>query len=212
MSISVSSELKEKILNHARERFLRDGFAKISVDELTSDLSMSKKTFYQAFENKDELIEEIVQRKLAEINANMDRILSADTDFVHKLQEFIAYMGSVLGTMSKQMMSDMHKHQPQLWTRVEKFRRERLTKNNVILLDQGMREGFIRKDVNAKVFIYALLASVEGVIQPQVLMNESFSSKEGLQAIMNIFFRGILTEAGRAKLDSIHENHFPPLP
>jgi AcrR family transcriptional regulator len=206
LPISISSELKEKILNHARGRFLREGFAKISIDELTSGLSMSKKTFYQAFDSKDDLVEEIVQRKLAEINANMDRILSAETDFVHKLQEFIAYMGGVLSTMSKQMMSDMHKHQPQLWTRVETFRRERLTKNNVILLKQGMREGFIRDDVNAKIFIFAILASVEGVIQPQVLMNESFSSKEALSAIMDVFFRGILTDAGRTQLNTIQDS------
>jgi hypothetical protein len=136
----------------------------------------------------------------------MDRILSADTDFVHKLQEFIAYMGGVLSSLSKQMMSDMQKHQPQLWARIEKFRRERLTKNNVILLEQGMREGFVREDVNAKIFILSLLSSVDGIIQPHVLMNESFSSKEALRAIMDIFFRGILTDAGRTQLDKIHDN------
>jgi AcrR family transcriptional regulator len=199
-------ELKEKILNHSRERFFREGFAKISVDDLTSDLSMSKKTFYQAFESKDELLEEIVHRKLVEINANMDRILSSDADFVHKLQEFLTYMSGVLSGMSKQMFADMQKHQPQLWMRIEKFRRERLTKNNTILLEQGMREGLIRQNVNTKVFILSLLSSVESIIQPHVLMNESFSSKEALMAIMDIFFRGILTDAGRSQLDAIHDN------
>lgn len=193
----VSLERKDKILHHARDRFLREGFAKISVDELTAELSMSKKTFYQAFASKDKLVEEIIQRKLMEINAAMDGILSAEKDFVHKFQDFLTYISGSLGAMSKAILSDVQKHQPQLWARIEKFRRERLTKNITLFLQQGMQEGFIRKDVNARIFLLSLLGSIEAIVQPNVLMNESFSAKEAVQAIMDVFFRGILTDAGR---------------
>ena len=201
-----ASEPREKILHHARERFFREGFAKISVDELTSDLSMSKKTFYQAFGSKDDLLKEIVHRKLAEINSAMDAILLSEKDFLHKFQDFIAYIGNFFSTTSKVMLADMQKHQPQLWQRIEKFRRERLTKNMTSFLDQGMREGFIRKDVNGRVFVLAILGSIDSIMQPTVLMHESFSSNEAFEAIMDVFFKGILTETGRTQFKKIQHH------
>lgn len=196
-SVSVTSDIKEKILVHARERFFREGFAKISVDEITSELSMSKKTFYQGFASKDDLVEELMQRHLAGVNASMDHILAQTTDFVHKFHEFISYVAGMLGMIAKTFLSDLERHMPHLWKRIEEFRRERLSKSLTLLLEQGMREGYIRKEVNIRVFQLALIASVERIIQPHLLSNESFSAKEALQAIMDVFFQGIFTEAAR---------------
>lgn len=204
----VSSELKERIIAHARDRFFREGFAKISVDEIVSDLSMSKKTFYQHFESKDDLVVEMMERKFTELNAIMDRILSAETDFVHKLQDFVTYIGGMLGTISKAMFADVQRHLPHLWKRIEQFRRERLTKNISILVQQGRSEGLIRDDVNPRLFLLAYLATIDGIMQANVLMNESFSSREALEGIMNIFFKGILTDAGRIQLNELQHSIF----
>jgi len=206
--VPVSSELKERIIAHARDRFFREGFAKISVDEIVSDLSMSKKTFYQHFESKDDLVVEMMERKFTEVNAIMDRILSAETDFVHKLQDFVTYIGGMLGTISKAMFADVQRHLPHLWKRIEQFRRDRLTKNNSILVQQGRSEGLIRDDVNPRLFLLAYLATIDGIMQANVLMNESFSSRDALEGIMNIFFKGILTDAGRIQLNELQHSIF----
>lgn len=201
----VSSDHKERIILHARERFFREGFAKISIEGLTADLSMSKKTFYQAFGSKDELIEEILQRKIGEVNSTMEHILSQSRDTVWKLHEIVRYMAGTLSTISKPLLVDIRQNMPHLWKRIEQFRRERLTKNITALLHQGMREGYIRKEVNSRVFLLAYLAAVESIIQADVLANESFSTTEAIQAIMDIFFQGILTESARIGLRDLQQ-------
>ncbi len=198
-----TTEIKDRIVSHARERFFREGFSKTSIDELTAQLSMSKKTFYQIFKSKEDLLEHIVERKLGEINASMEYILSQPHDSVQKLHEIIRYMGNTLSSMSKQMMMDMQRQMPDLWTRIEQFRRERLTKNITLLLQQGMEEGFVRKNLNTRVFLLSYLASIQSIMQPSVLSHESFSSKEALEAIMDIFFQGILTETARTRLHQL---------
>jgi hypothetical protein len=105
----------------------------------------------------------------------------------------------------------VQRHLPQLWSRIEKFRRERLAKSITQLLEQGMREGYIRKGVNARVFQLALLASVDGIMQPHILSNESFSSKEALQAIMDIFFQGIFTDSARREFNELLKNNLSHL-
>jgi hypothetical protein len=68
------------------------------------------------------------------------------------------------------------------------------------LLDQGMREGYIRKGINKEVFLQSYLAAVEAIVTPSVLMYQSYSAGEAIQNILEIFFRGVLTEDATREL------------
>lgn len=203
----ISADVKDKILSLARERIFIGGSTKFSVDELTSELSMSKKTFYQVFESKDDLIETIVERQMSEINTNMENILARPVGFVQKLHAIVSFMGGVLGRMSKAAFVELHHHHPHLWKRIENFRRERLTKTITRLIEQGMTEGYVSKGINPRVFVLAYLAAIEGVIQGSVLSQESFSSPEALNAIMAIFFKGILTDNARIEYAELQDSN-----
>lgn len=200
-------EAKEKIIAHARELFFSQGLSGISVDVLTSELAMSKKTFYQVFDSKDDLIEQIMERKMGEVNQGMEHILARPVDSVEKLKAMVAFMGQMIGGISTMTFAELHRHYPNLWHRVEKFRRERLTRSITHLLDQGIQEGSVRKEVNTRVFLLSYLASIESIMQSNILSHESFSSKEALEAIMDIFFKGILTESARVRLDRLPSHH-----
>jgi AcrR family transcriptional regulator len=200
-------EAKEKIFAHAWEQFFSHGLSGISVEALTSELSMSKKTFYQVFDSKDDLVEQIMERKMGEVNQGMEHILDRPIDSVEKLKAMVAFMGETIGGISTMTFAELHRHYPNLWQRVEKFRRERLTRSISHLLEQGIREGFVRKEVNTRVFLLSYLAAIEGIMQSNILSHESFSSKEALEAIMDIFFKGILTESARIRLDRLQSHH-----
>ncbi len=198
-----SASTKEKIITRASERFFRDGLRGCPVDELTSELSMSKKTFYQVFKSKEDLVEQIIEQRLGEINLTMETILARPVDFVHKLHAVVSFMGEVIGGISKATFAELSSRYPHLWSRIEKFRRERLSKNITRLLEQGVPEGYIRPEVNPRVFLLVYLAAIENVMQASVLSQESFSSREALDAIMEIFFNGILTGSARTRYEDL---------
>jgi len=50
-----------RILEHSMEKFKSVGFIKISMDEIASDLKMSKKTIYKYFHSKEELVEKSLE-------------------------------------------------------------------------------------------------------------------------------------------------------
>jgi hypothetical protein len=68
-----------------------------------------------------------------------------------------------------------------------------------------MKEGYVRADVNPRVFIIAYLSTVEGVVEPRVLSEESFSASEALHSILAIFFHGILTEEASVRLEQLQQ-------
>jgi AcrR family transcriptional regulator len=195
--------LKSIIITHVQERFLVEGFSRLSVDRIASDLGISKKTFYKVFENKEELVRQVADSFMQEVRDQIFRILLSDQGFLPKLNELMMFLGRQIARFHRVIEVDIRKHVPELWTRLHQFRSERIHEVFGKLLDQGIREGHVRAGVNKRIFILAYLSAVEKIVQPELLADESFSAHEALQNILVIFFHGILTEEATAKLEQL---------
>jgi len=198
-------DTKEMISSFVRERFLSEGLSKVSVADIAADLGISKKTFYKHFRSKEELIYYVVDRVMGDIRASFTGILSSDLDFISKINEFMIFLGRQVGHFGRIVQLDLRKHAPDLFGRVQQFRRERIHEVVGQLLEQGIKEGKVRPDINPRVFILAYLSTVEGIVEPRVLSEESFSTSEALQSILAIFFHGILTKDASARLEQLQQ-------
>ncbi len=192
--------LRERIIAAAFDRFRSEGFARVPVDDLAAHLSISKKTFYKVFTSKDALIENMVDTLLRDVRNNTERIISSDEEFIGKLSALMAYMGSLLTRVGLPMMQDLSRHRPDQWKRIEDFRARRLPDVFLRLLQQGIREGHVRPDLQKRIFLLAYMAAVQHIMQPSVLANESFSAREAITGIVELFFQGVLTDRGRKEL------------
>jgi len=199
--------VRDRILIHARDRFTAEGFARVTIDDLVSSLGMSKKTFYTVFESKDDLVHQIMQRRMGEIGVNIDRILNSPENSVIKLNELMEFLGKMINRIGFPFMVDVQRHLPELWRKVEDFRARKVAATFGKLVDQGMSEGLIRADLNKRVFITAYYASIQEIMQPAILANESFSAHEAIREIVAIFFQGAMTDQGRRDLINLQNMH-----
>lgn len=198
--------VKERIRTSARDRFFRDGFARVLVDDIAEDLGISKKTFYKHFESKEELLRQIIHHTLAEVHGNIQRIIASDKGFVGRLDDLMTFLGNTYSLISPLMMADCHRYLPDLWEAVQKFRRERITSNVRGLILDGIHGGYIREDLSVDVFLAAFIAGVEAVMTPAFLSNHPVDSRQALRSFMMIFFQGILTDPARTQLSKIQQS------
>jgi AcrR family transcriptional regulator len=190
--------VEERIITFARERFRQNGFVRTSVDSLCSSMGISKKTFYKHFSGKEALVDAIISRFLSDAERGVTGIIYGDLPFVEKVNRIMQFMGETFRRIDRRFLQDIEVQAPQVWERIQAFRRERILKNFAGLITEGQRQGTIRPLVNSRVFILAYLASIESVLVPSVLADESFSADEALRSLMTVFFNGVLTEdAGR---------------
>lgn len=193
--------VKEKIFSACQDRFIKEGFASVSVDEIATDLAMSKKTFYKCFSSKEDLVQQIIERFMGTIRSNVERIMLSDTSAVEKLSEVITMIATNASRLSPAFGRDIHRRMPHLWKHIEEFRRQRISDVFTRLNRQGVEEGTMRADMNDRVFLMSVLASIDRIMQPEVLVHESFSVGGAIQEIMRIFFRGALTQKGRDRFE-----------
>jgi len=193
--------IKEKIFAFCQDRFIREGFASTSVDELSADLSISKKTFYKYFSGKEDIVQQIMDRFMETIRANVERILLSDRSAVEKFSEVITMIATNASRLIPAFGRDLQRRMPHLWKQIEEFRRQRISDVFTHLNRQGIQEGTMRPDMNPRVFLMSVLASIDRIMQPEVLANESFSVRGAIEEIMGIFFKGAMTQKGRDQFD-----------
>src|SRR6056297_869503 len=135
------SKTKQRILNKVRELFFKRGFNKVTMDELALELGMSKKTLYNHFEGKSEMLTQVIQDLKSELTAGVDRILIDDNlNFVEKLSSILSFIGDKLSGMEAPFISDLRKSYPELSNELDNYKKEAAFNRFSSLLDEGIRK------------------------------------------------------------------------
>lgn len=199
MEILTEHEPKERILDLARDRFFKMGFNKVTLDELSNELGISKKTMYKFFVNKDDLVKTIVWIMLRKVQKEVERITVEEKPFVHRLADLILFIGKTVGRLSKSFQQDMKRFAPLIWEEAEKFRREHILSKVLQMIRQAKRENVFRSDINEEVIVMMLSICFQNILTPEVLAEYAFSPKEAMHTIFHVIFEGALTEEARVE-------------
>jgi AcrR family transcriptional regulator len=198
-----ASSAKERILSYAEERFLKEGVLDLPVDDLTTSLGMSKKTFYKIFPSKEAMLEELVGRVVGDVAGRITAIGEGPGNFVEKIEALMTFLGSVYRRLAIPLSSEVYRKLPHVWQRVEEFRENMIRKTFTRLLDQGIREGFLRPEINRTIFMMAYLAAIRAIIRPHVILQHDISVPDAIEQIFRIFFGGILSPDGMQVLENL---------
>jgi len=88
---------EQEILKKAKELFMKYGFRSITMDDLAHHLSFSKKTLYQYYKDKADLIRKIIITEISEMAKMMESIIENivsvfdDYDYEKILNEIFDY-------------------------------------------------------------------------------------------------------------------------
>ncbi|MCX6133809.1 MAG: TetR/AcrR family transcriptional regulator [Ignavibacteriales bacterium] len=190
-------EVRERVLEHARDAFLSRGFSKVTLDEIASDLGISKKTLYKFYPSKEELLRASLHTMMRSAGWELERISSSDKPFAEKLAEAMVTMGKYISRLRKEGLADVQRNAPLIWRELDKFREEHIVSKLVAMIVQARNENIFRPEIHEQVLIRMLMSSIQGVINPQVLTQCSFSAQEAAQNILKVLFEGALTDAAR---------------
>lgn len=168
------------------------------MDDLASELAMSKKTFYAHFDSKVALVEAVLQAKLNSVESDLERI-SQDTNrsFQEALQELLACLQGHAGEVQPVFLRDIRRQTPDVFATVEKRRAALIDKHFSKLLLSGQKTGMIRKDVPLRLIIEILLAVTQAIINPQKIEQLKMTPKAGYSAVLDILLNGVLTSQER---------------
>jgi AcrR family transcriptional regulator len=189
-------EEKERIYNYAVDKFLREGFYKTTMDDIASQLRMSKKTIYKYFSSKEDLVKEVIFSFLSSRAEQIKAIVDADDNAVIKFFKLGEYLGGMIMKFSDRWISDIQMYTPDLWKEIDKFRTKMMYANLMKIIRQGINEGYFI-DKSAEIIVTVFVSTVRAVVNPDFIMNNKFSVSTALETTLEILMNGIMTEKGK---------------
>ncbi len=190
-------ELKERILEYSRDEFLTRGFSKVTLDEIASNLGISKKTLYKFYPSKEELLRSSLHAMMRSAGWELERIASSEKPLVEKLATALMIAGKYISRVRREAITDFQRFVPSLWKEIDQYRNEHIISRLVKLLEQGREQHVFRPEVNEQVLIYMLTSSLREVVNPAVLSKHSFSAQEAAMSIFKVLFEGAFTDEAK---------------
>ncbi len=187
---------QNKIIEITEEKFFRDGFYKTTMDEVASELKMSKKTIYKFFPSKDVLVMAIAKHFMEGMKKKIIPALNSDKNAIEKLAELNSILAKTSEKISSKRMDEIRKHFPSLWTEIDNFRTKMMFGNITKVIDQGKAEGLFI-DYPTPIIMNMLVASVRTIVTPDFILNNNFSIGEAALYAFKVIIGGIVTEKGR---------------
>lgn len=185
--------LKERIINTAKQKFLKHGFYKVSMDSLVQELRTSKSSVYNHFSSKDELIRAVVDRLNREINNRLEEILNDDKlSFKGKLVSISVFTKNLLSSVSEEFLKDLEINTPEIWEYYQESRRERINKYYRQLFEAGAREGVVRSDISIDMILAVYLNLTELPLKAEYIAFLGDENQNIYEEVTEIFLNGIL--------------------
>lgn len=185
--------MKEKILMAVAQEIKNRGI-KFTIDNVAVRLGISKKTIYQYFSSKDEIITQVIELALVDVEGQEQEILAGkETDFVEKIGALILLTPKIFGPIDDWIMADIERYRSQDWERIEKFKYERMLVLSQ-LLEEGIDLGIVRT-MNAKVAARLLLGACRELSQYKFLEENNLNSIEARRLLTEVFLYGILAKS-----------------
>lgn len=181
---------KEKILEATIKVFNRKGL-KFTMDDIASELSMSKKTIYTVFRDKESMFFAMVDYCFDKIKESEGEILNDDSlSTVEKIRGVLAVLPSGYKDVDFRQLYTLKDKYPNTYSRVEE-RLETGWEKTIALINQGIEEGSIRP-VNVNLLKSMLEATIEQFFQRDILIRNQISYAEALEEVVNILVDGIV--------------------
>ena len=187
---------QKKIIEQIEDKLFKEGFYKTTMDDVASELGMSKKTIYKFFPSKDDLVMAIAKHFMNSMKNKIVPALNSDKNAIEKLAELINILATASEKVSPKRMDEIRKYFPNLWNEIDSFRTKMMFGNITKVIDQGKAEGLFI-DYPTSIMMNILVASVRNIVNPDFILNNNFSIIEAARYAFRIIIGGIVTEKGK---------------
>ncbi|RYY07343.1 MAG: TetR/AcrR family transcriptional regulator [Sphingobacteriaceae bacterium] len=195
------TDQKNRILTGGEELFMQAGIKSVTMDDISRYLGMSKKTLYQFFSDKNELVIALIRRKLDEDKCMMQENMHGSSNVIEEMINMMKYSEKIFSRINPILIHDMQKYHPAAWTEFQKFKADVLVATLEQLLKKGIVQGLIRDDIDVTVLAKMRVNQVEMGFNPAVFPQAQFNTWKVQYQLMEHFNYGICTLKGHELLD-----------
>ena len=197
--------MKEDIVKRALNDFMQYGFKTFTMDDLANKMGMSKKTLYEHFPSKQDLVDACLDYALEMSCTNVTTFIEGEGSVIENVCRNQKKVQEVFNINSDRPIWELQKYYPKTYERME----GEFAKTDALfidkLLEKGWQEGLFRKDINVN-FYKVFYISVQRLRSiTHTFPEREFPFWETIYTILEYFFRILVNEKGLKELERVLE-------
>ncbi len=198
-------ETKDRILKGAEELFFKYGIKSITMDDIAKHLAMSKKTIYQFYADKNEMVETLMKERLKEDKCELSEIQEKSENVIVEVFNTMKHMSVMFSSLNPNVFYDLQKYHSKAWMLFKNFKEECMSKMIEESIDKGKKQGLVREDINTSIIARMRLEQVENGFNPEIFSPGKYKIADVQIAMMDHFLHGICTLKGHKLLNEYKE-------
>lgn len=198
---------REKLLRGAEDLFMRYGMRSVSMDDIARNLGISKKTIYQHFADKDDVVASVAKANMERHRVQFDKIAAESKNAVEEIVKISFCLKESLRMVNPSWLFDMQKYHQRAWNDWQEYKQQFIRQNVIRSLKQGIEEGYFRREMNTEIIATMRLEQVQMAFDHIVFPREQYDVVEVHAELFDHFVHGILTEKGRKLYQKYHKEN-----
>lgn len=187
------------IREYIQETIHEKGYRNITLDELTDQLRISKKTFYKNYKDKEEIYKVVLKDELEDAYRNLVILLQAKSTMAEKISRLSTIIEKNIVLFNTSSLQKIKKEYYGLWKEIILFRKEMVFPLIDFLLDHSKKKDLI-KDYPNEMIIELFSVGLNLAIEKTFNMSSIQNYRPQYNTIFEILLNGILTKKGKKLL------------
>lgn len=189
--------MRDKILKVADELFIKYGVKNVTMDDIAKELSISKKTIYQFFKDKNEIVKEFTLSQCTSRRDDFEDIPARAKNSIEALVMVSQCIRQNVLTLNPLLLMEVQKFYTEAWEIFLEFKERTFYKSLEKTIIRGIKEGYFRKEIDPEIISIMRMEQVQMCFDPKIFPGDRYDFKEVQMQLFNHFVYGLLTSEGK---------------
>ena len=195
-------EKLQNIILHARSIFMRCGIRSVTMDDVSREMGISKKTLYQFVKDKTDLVNQTMKVEIDCDQQKISEITLKDLNAIDEIFEITQLVSDRIKHMHPSILFDMQKYYPEAWDIISKHRRDFIIKTIKQNIVRGQQQGLYRKEINSTIVARLFSSTVDVLSDIDFFADPNITQAMVYNENLNYHLHSITNSTGKAYLEN----------
>jgi AcrR family transcriptional regulator len=188
--------IRKKIISESIQLFMEFGIRSVTMDDIARHLGMSKKTIYQHFKDKEEIILVSTHDYFQREHERMENVERNSENAVEALFNLTVCIREQMKNIKSNILFDLKKYYENAWNKYTSFKHDVIYDSVLRNMNRGISEGLFRSDINPEILAQLRIGEIELSFNKEYFPEDKYSLVEIHEQLFEHFTYGILSEKG----------------
>ena len=203
MTANESKQLKEELLENISDLFLKYGLRSTSMEDICTHLKISKKTLYQLFSNKDDIVEQVMVYRRNNYHTQQQLKKLRQLDAIHMMLNIRDHIIENFNSRLPANLFDLKKYHPEVYKKANKIDQEAIQALFNEIINKGIQEGNFRNSINQEVQVYLFVKQMLILSEPELISDIKYPIATIVSTIVENTLRSFVTPQGQEILEEL---------